>query len=475
MYHKTVFGGNLIFLTNWVGSALPKAVVPALVSLGLHAIIFNTISEENLEELTIDHPYSVGALVLLVSFLIVFRAQQAYLRFSAAAEWVFHMESKLSHAASQVVSFHHQRSTKRNGTIRTDADDIFLKEFFHLISLVYATNMLELREDSNHGNIVPYHPEEHLGPQGSLRSPMTKPNPTSSFSSSRPPWRPQNIFQSLAYMIGMRGDNVTFYEHSKLPVYGGVDLMELQILDRCANPLVKCNLAMNWLVEFLARGQLAGDLGDVPAPIISRIFQDLSEVMLGFNKARRIKDITYPFILGQLTEFYVMLLIPFVIILNLSVIKSAVLGSLMTGITVMGFVALYEAARDVEDPFLYEPNDLPIVQMLFSFNHSLKMLRDQGICPRDFRLEESVLTKAKHDVALKERAARERAERRAARESPRSSPMTSPTHRGSGVARDAASPTVSQQGSESENRVDLQQCMQSSSPTDGAGMLSPTV
>ena len=179
---------------------------------------------------------------------------------------------------------------------------------------------------------------------------------------------------------------------------------------------------MNWLNEFVARAQRTGKLADVPPPIVSRVFQSLSEAMLGFNKARRVSEIAYPFVLAQLTDIFVCILAFLVVCLNISVVPSAAMGCFISALTTFGFVGLYEAARDVEDPFLFEPNDLPLRTMIYCFNHSLHAMVTDGESPRDFPLE---LSQAK--AAVEEQAAEEQAKERALLQRKANKPMGSPS------------------------------------------------
>ena len=151
VFSKSTIGLNWVFWTTFLGSALPKAFPASVMAACLHQLLWHTLSEDNpnwnRDNMLVEHPYAVGALIMLISFLIVFRAQQAYLRFSQAAEWLFHMESKLLDAVSQVIAFHKQLAV---------TDDAFVAEILHLASLAYALNALNLRKDNNHARLVPF-------------------------------------------------------------------------------------------------------------------------------------------------------------------------------------------------------------------------------------------------------------------------------------------------------------------------------
>jgi hypothetical protein len=160
-FRKTAVGLNWDFWVTVVGSAIPRALPASMMALCLHVLLYNLMSDSQISALSIDHPYSVGALVVLVSFLIVYRAQQAYLRFISAAEWVFHMDSKLLDVVSKLMSFHCSSS------VPCSYSDTFIDELFHLSSLLYAVNCLELRQDKNHGGLVQYQASKTTSVQSS--------------------------------------------------------------------------------------------------------------------------------------------------------------------------------------------------------------------------------------------------------------------------------------------------------------------
>eukprot|EP00957_Ditylum_brightwellii_P173414 13203939-Ditylum_brightwellii.AAC.1 len=86
----------------------------------------------------------------------------------------------------------------------------------------------------------------------------------------------------------------TKYNASRpLLVIGGVSENEIAFLQRAKGPSAKVTLAWNWLSEFIMREHLAGTLGNIGPPIVSRIIQFLSDGMIYYNHARKIIDPLY--------------------------------------------------------------------------------------------------------------------------------------------------------------------------------------
>ena len=107
-YFRKPFGLNLLFRLN--GSAVYRAMIPGMFSVAFLILIHYLWKEEELEHDELRHPYAVGVLVATVTFLLVFRTQQAYARYWEAASAVYHMMSKWMDAIIHTASYHMQCS-----------------------------------------------------------------------------------------------------------------------------------------------------------------------------------------------------------------------------------------------------------------------------------------------------------------------------------------------------------------------------
>jgi len=182
--------------------------------------------------------------------------------------------------------------------------------------------------------------------------------------------RPESIFGKFLYGVSMRASTdqrLRYNANNPFPVYGGLLEEEHVILNKCKSMNSKVHLVIYWLNEFIARASKTDMLGGIGQPIISRVFQELSDANLAYERARRIAVIQFPFVLQQMSEIFVLFLVPLVPILNLSKVGDPILSAVLTFFSVLCFLGLYEAARDVEDPYMYEPNDLPMVEICHEF------------------------------------------------------------------------------------------------------------
>ena len=165
-----------------------------------------------------------------------------------------------------------------------------------------------------------------------------------------------------------------YYRHALIPVVGKVTDREVLIINKANGPQAKSHLVMHWIIETVTTHFLDGGYGGVSPPIVSRLYQELSNGMLGFSQARRIALLPFPFIYAQVTEFLALILVIIIPLLMNGFVKSTVLGILFTFFSSLGFCSMYEATRELEDPFLFEPNDLPLSRWQGEFNEMLMML-----------------------------------------------------------------------------------------------------
>mmetsp|Transcript_2666 Transcript_2666/g.3901 ORF Transcript_2666/g.3901 Transcript_2666/m.3901 type:complete len:597 (+) Transcript_2666:207-1997(+) len=156
-----------------------------------------------------------------------------------------------------------------------------------------------------------------------------------------------------------------------LPVIGGVSANEIAFLQRAKGPSAKVNLAWHWLSEFIMREHLAGSLGNIGPPIVSRLIQFLSDGMIHYNHARKTMFIPFPFPHAQISAFFVFTIMFAVPVLMDEYANNIVLGSFLTFLTVTALAGLHEVARELENPFRNVPNDIPLNTLLAMFNESL--------------------------------------------------------------------------------------------------------
>jgi len=236
---------------------------------------------------------------------------------------------------------------------------LFLQELVHLTSLCNAVAFSTLRNDVE-----------------GAQSPLDMYHPGSMFPKVDPGkhLRETERLTTLRYLFGFdrTAQNRTRYNALRpLPVLGGVSKNEIKFLQRAKGPSAKVALAHGWLSEFIVREDLAGSLGEVGAPIISRVMQFLSDGMVSYNHCRKTMFIPFPFPHAQLSAFFNVTMIAAVPLLMIEYSNRLWLSAVLTFLTVVCLSGLHEVSRELENPFRNIPNDIPLATLQAMFNESL--------------------------------------------------------------------------------------------------------
>eukprot|EP00550_Attheya_septentrionalis_P000548 CAMPEP_0198283316 /NCGR_PEP_ID=MMETSP1449-20131203/2955_1 /TAXON_ID=420275 /ORGANISM="Attheya septentrionalis, Strain CCMP2084" /LENGTH=647 /DNA_ID=CAMNT_0043979897 /DNA_START=270 /DNA_END=2213 /DNA_ORIENTATION=- len=243
---------------------------------------------------------------------------------------------------------------------------LFLQELVHLSSLLSAVALSSLRNDS----------EE-------VEAPLDVYIPGSQWPPADPDFMGVSdrkqigacswLLPNLRYWLLM--DRGTKYNATRpLLVLGGVSDAEILFLQRAKGPSAKTALAHFWLTEFMTREHLAGSMGTVGPPIVSRLHQFLSDGMIFYNHARKITVTPFPFIQAQLSVFCILVIMIVVPLLMLNYVKQLWAGFVLVFFCVSCLAGLHEVAKELENPFRNVPNDLPLCTLQAMYNESLVTL-----------------------------------------------------------------------------------------------------
>jgi len=135
----------------------------------------------------------------------------------------------------------------------------------------------------------------------------------------------------------------------------------------------KVFLVFTWIQDTLIRRQDMGGI-PVPPPICTRLFQEMSNGMLGFNNANKIHNTPFPFPYAQLITLALLVLtITMGFVVDL-LVDSVIWGSLMCFMSIAGYYSINEVAIELEDPFGDDANDLPMTEYQKTFNQRLRPL-----------------------------------------------------------------------------------------------------
>ena len=138
----------------------------------------------------------------------------------------------------------------------------------------------------------------------------------------------------------------------------------------------KVHSQISRIIRAITTRQRAGGI-KAPAPIVSRVFQELSNGVLAYNNACKMKEVPVPF---ALVHFNALLLLFF--ILTAPLVVSCFTGNLFMSIFTScavtgGFASLWLVANELEDPFGYDENDLAMSEYHEDFRNALKSSLDR--------------------------------------------------------------------------------------------------
>jgi len=244
---------------------------------------------------------------------------------------------------------------------------LFLQELAHLSSLLAAVALTTLRNDVDdvESPLDTYIP----GQPWPVVDPINLPKDV-----KRQAYEYRRISRNIRYLLGMDQTkrSRTIYNAARpMLVIGGVSDNEIAFLQRARGPYAKTQLVWSWLSDFIIREHLAGSLGNVGPPIVSRIVQFLSDGMIYYNHARKIMFTPFPFPHAQLSAFFVLMMMVAIPFLMNQYANHVWLGATLTFLTVTCLAGLHEVARELENPFRNAPNDVPLCTLLAFYNEAL--------------------------------------------------------------------------------------------------------
>jgi hypothetical protein len=308
-YNKRVPGG-LALLCSISGSGCPRALPFGIVA-GVSCAMLELYADIDGFNL-FEHTYPFHLIAFITGFGLIFRLNIAYQRYWEARPLTHHsplnlhfhphpdpspdpnqarsltqsMAAKWADAALQVIAF--DEAAEGEAAASSPA---FVAYAVHIFSLLHATALQSLRGDSVEGAFLPV-PLEPREP--ALRS-------NSSNGVADPPLVVEVLQRGSTGSAGGAGcscggllAHATVYP--KLRVLGGLSEGEMRCL--CGNP-ERCHLVYTWLLKELVLRRKAGGLA-TDGPVVSRIYQVLSDGMLSYLGARKLADTPFPFPYAQL-------------------------------------------------------------------------------------------------------------------------------------------------------------------------------
>eukprot|EP00736_Rhodelphis_marinus_P008319 Rmarinus@m.20997 len=336
---------GLRVLLRVTGSVLPRVLPKAALAAFLVILIHLSDRRQYLHD-SFGHPYSHQVFSVVVGFIMVFRSNMSYHRFWEGRGHLQTMSSKWADAALQIATFDRCTNSTRNA-VRSGIP--FRKRILHLMSLLHAVSMQFLQGDVS----------ELVEDDSEL--PAVIDSVDTAHAKERAPlmWerKKATIMQSAT-------------PNKRLGVVGGISEFERDALCAVED---RQYLVMMWVNEELCARYKQGGLG-LPAPLLTRIFQELSNGTLGYNQAVKIVETPFPFPYTQLISVLLLIMMLTTPVIVASYVEDVTIACFFTFFAVMGYYALNEVAMELEDPFGEDPNDLPMELSHEEFNQKCMTL-----------------------------------------------------------------------------------------------------
>ena len=289
---------GLPLLLIFSGSALPRAVAPAIFSALLAALFEAAFPDPFLDRIFV-HPYPYQVFATILGFAVVFRLSQAYARYWEGITHTRMMSAKWGDAALEVLSFdcHVKPAAMPDGTPETETlagtRRLFYATIVHRFSLMHALACGHLRREI-HLREAPPATIDRPGKASMEATVLQRPIK----ASARPIGTCLSTF--WAALWPKRSYDSHLDEHP-LPVLGGLSDTERRHLERL-NSETRVGAAMATVMGSINARRAAGGLW-VDPPAVSRVHQVLSDGMLGFQSACKLEDTPLPFAYSQMVSF----------------------------------------------------------------------------------------------------------------------------------------------------------------------------
>jgi len=142
---------------------------------------------------------------------------------------------------------------------------------------------------------------------------------------------------------------------------------EYEILSHCNDKVLQI---AEWITEAMTFASQK-NWCQTPPPILSRVYQEISNGMLGYNQAAKVTLVPFPF---PFTQMVSLLLVSFVVISPIVIAQwtgGPFLSAAFSFFVTLGYWGLNEICGELENPFGDDANDLPLVEIHQEFIEAL--------------------------------------------------------------------------------------------------------
>lgn len=129
-----------------------------------------------------------------------------------------------------------------------------------------------------------------------------------------------------------------------------------------------------WINCLLVRS-IDDGLLNIPAPILSRVFQEMEKGMVEYQSVLQVMTVPFPFPYAQVTVIMIWVYLLFTPVVMVSWASTPLMAFWFTFMTSGTLLGLEMIAAELENPFGDDINDLPCMEFQEEMNEHLIMLR----------------------------------------------------------------------------------------------------
>jgi len=149
--------------------------------------------------------------------------------------------------------------------------------------------------------------------------------------------------------------------------YNGMDCKPIQWL---AGKEAKTEIILQWTQRLIMDAHNNGILA-APPPILSRVFQELSNGMMACANAQKIKAVPFPFPYAQMITVMLVTHVVLTIIVSGLTMNTPAAAACQAFTTSLAFWCINYVAMEIEMPYGDDMNDLPLKEMQLAMNSIL--------------------------------------------------------------------------------------------------------
>jgi len=377
-YTKT--GWTIGLLLRLYGSAIPRSIPVAAISAG--GTMYLHFFWGDYLRMVWRNPFPFQIFGTIVGFIVVFRAQWAHERYIAGRNSLQTMTARWADAVAQALSFDQHTPPEGAGEEWRGEAACFQRAVVHLASLMHGVALQHLRGDWDLDNLVEH--DHHAPPPANDAKFIPKAD------------YPRNPFYDLMFLRAGKPQKQLYYRAAPIGVIGDVTGSEVETMTRRSDPRKgspprpsitfdstmssgiyiagageRVNVVSGWLYSLLTARRHAGGL-NIDAPVLANVWTRLADGYNSFEQCRMLVDTPFPFPWAQLLTLLMVLYVITLPLVMAAYLADVVISTGLTFVAAITYWATNEVARDLEDPFVFDPNDLPTARLQVSLREMLQ-------------------------------------------------------------------------------------------------------